>query len=310
MSVAYFSQVMRLRLSDPTEKLVLLAFAEHANEDGLTFPSVDLVAAEALCSGRTVQRIIQRFTDAGLLRFHKRASGRGYPTCYRVDPWAIGDVPGYDELRERQRTGSHPTPARRPSERPEDHPQADLLDEKGDTLVSPITEPGRPQKGDRSDEKGDKFDEKGDTLVSPEPLTYNQTERADARPVDNSRPDRPRDKQERADARRLHDAHPQYFAPNIRHETPEQVAKKAQAHAIEPRQKWEDELAFHNRVACQTHTLAVNQNEARRLRIGKRRPDETVTEFEHRVSVEALKRKGIDLSTPPDEARRQALKTR
>lgn len=332
MSVAYFSQVMRLRLPDPTEKLVLLAFAEHANEDGLTFPSVDLVAAEALCSGRTVQRIIQRFTENGLLRLHKRASGRGYPTCYRVDPWAIGDVPEYAELRERQRSGSHPAPALRPSKRLEDHPQGDLLAEKGDTLMSPIAESGGPQKGDTDPGRGDRSGEKGDTLMSSEPLTYNQKERADARPVDNSlassldhtdqcHPSRTdHNQKEHATARpakhsrssRPREKHQQEDASASTHyrETLEQITEKARAHAISPRKLWEHDFAFRNRVNCQVHILAINQNEARRLNIKKRQPDETIMDFERRVSAEALQCQGIDLSTPPEEARRQALSIR
>lgn len=309
MSVAYFSQVMRLRLSDPTEKLVLLAFAEHANEDGLTFPSVDLVAAEALCSGRTVQRIIQRFTDSGLLHLHKRASGRGYPTCYRVDPWAIGDVPEYAELRERQRSGSHPAPVPRPSERPEDHPQGDLLDQKGDTIVSPIAEPGGPQKGDTDPRRGDKSSEKGDTLMSPEPLTLNQKERANARPVDNSLASS-LDHTDPSHPSPTDRNHPKPFPPNAWAETLEKITEKARAHAIDPRKQWEHEFAFRNRVNCQVHILAINQNEARRLQIEERQPAETVTEFERRVSTEALRYTGIDLTMPPDEARRQALSRR
>ncbi len=330
MSIAYFSQVMRLRLQDPTEKLVLLAFAEHANEDGLTFPSVDLVAAEALCSGRTVQRIIKRFTEIGLLRLHKRASGRGYPTCYRVDPWAIGDVPEYGELRDRQRSGSHPAPARRPSGRPEDHPQGDLLAGKGDSLVSPIAGPSERPKDDTDPGRGDRSGEKGDTLMSSEPLTHNQKEHATACPVDNSLPldhtdschpsrtdykqkdratarpahhsrsSRPREKRQQDDAS---------ASPNYR-ETLDQITEKARAHAIGPRKLWENEFTFRNRVNCQVHILAISQNEARRLHIEERRLDETVIQFERRTSTEALKCQGIDVSTPPAEARRQALARR
>ncbi len=329
MSIAYFSQVMRLRLSDPTEKLVLLAFAEHANEDGLTFPSVDLVAAEALCSGRTVQRIIKRFTDVGLLCLHKRASGRGYPTCYRVDACALGDVPEYDELRDRQRSGSHSTPARRPSERPKDNPQGDLLDI--DRLDVPVD---NSQRGDTDLERGDRSGLRGDTRVSPEPITYNHKERANARPVDNSladssslertnqcHPSRTDHKQkERATARpanHTRSSRPREkrlqedtsASPHYQH-TLEQITEKAQAHAISPRKKWENECAFRNRVNFQVHILTTSECEARRLNIDKRRPDETIDEFDHRVSTEALRCKGLDLSTPPDEARRQALNIR
>ncbi len=324
MSVAVFSQVMRLRLEDPTEKLVLLAFAEHCNEDGLTFPSVDLVAAEALCSGRTVQRIIKRFTDCGLLRLHRRASGRGYPTCYRVDPCAIGPVPEYVELREAQRSGTHTAPDRTPAAPDPDDRQQSLLDEKGDSLVSPIASPGERQKGDTDRERGDKSGLKGDSHVSPEPRTSNHNERDKSRAVDNSLGELPA---ATSDSRRSSSAGAgsssldgntkprrkpaagrteKQPGPKYR-ETLEAINEKARQHAIEPRQPWEKEATWRNRVNVAVGILATSSNEARRLNIDKRRRDETVDQFERRVSNQALRSEGMASSVPWAEARQRAL---
>lgn len=320
MSVACFAQCMRLRLEDPTKKLVLLAFADHVNEDGLTFPSVDLVAAEALCSGRTVQRIIQNFLDVGLLTLHRRASGRGYPTCYRVHPEALGPVPEYWQLREAQRKGSHPATAPKRSERPDDDPQRSLLPEKGDSLVSPLAASGEPQKGDTKPRRGDRSGQKGDTLMSSEPRTYNLKEPADAGPVDNSRPTRPRENNERAAARPSSSARPVRPREDLAQpdgsmsddyrETLQQITEKARAHAIAPRTRFENDFAFRNRVNVQFAALCINKHEARRLNIDHKRPDETIDDFDHRVTLHAMAEKGLASALSPEEARRQALACR
>lgn len=306
MSIACVTMAMRLRLSDPTEKLVLLAFAEHADADGLSFPSVDLVAAEALCSGRTVQRIIRRFEKAGLLWLVRDASGRGHPATYRVRPEALGRVPEYHELREAQRKGSHPAPAvLEPVE--EDHPQGDLLAQKGDTLMSPIKQPSGTQKGDRNGKRGDKNAVKGDTLMSPEPITSNHKERAGARPVDNSRPDRPLEPADQTLSSTSKSKHSLHYNPTQYRHTLQQLEETARTHAIEPRKKWENELAFRNRVNVQACKLSIATNEAHRLHIKDRQANETIDNFERRVSLEAVRNEGIDLVTDPEEARRQAL---
>ncbi len=319
VSVACFSEVMRLRLADPTEKLVLLAFAEHCNEDGLTFPSVDLVAAESLCSARTVQRIIKRFVDLGLLRLHRRASGRGYPTCYRVDPWAIGPVPEYGDLRQAQRSNSHSVPDRTLAEPDPDDTQQDLLpvdnSEKGDTLVSPFSPTDERQKGDTDRERGDRSGLMGDTRVSPEPITSNHKERDKSRPVDKSLGRLPaatsnnrrrRSFSEGAGSSSRHRPHQAPPGPAY-HETLEAINEQARLHAIGPRKKWEDERAWRNTVHSELRILAIQTAEARRLNIDGRRRDETVNAFDRRVSNQAMQSEGMASSVPWEKAREQAI---
>lgn len=321
MSIALVSQVMRMRMKNQTEKLILLAFAEHSGDDDLSYPSVDLVAAEALCSGRTVQRVINQFIDDGLLKVGRRASGRGYPTQYRVYPEALGPIPEYSELREAQRAGSHPDPD--PSSLSSaEHPQQDLLpvdnSEKGDTQMSPIPPVDNFQKGDKSDEKGDKSGLKGDTQMSPEPITFNHRERSNDRPVDNFRASGAQDppdsshpsgqgQQHSNSRRRQKRKHRDYYDPNQYRETLEQIVEKARTHALPPRNQWENQHAFRNRVNASVAQLSSLQNECRRLNIQKRQPEETLEDFEHRVTRADMQQRGLASSLSPEEARKQAL---
>ena len=311
------SLAMRVRMKDPTEKLVLLAFADHVNEDGLSFPSVDLVAAEALCSGRTVQRIVKRFVDVGLLQVYRRGSGRGYPTMYRVIPDALGPIASYDELRESQRAASHP-PATEHSSDALEHPQADLLlvdnSAKGDTMASPFPPVDKIIKGDKSGLKGD-------TQVSPEPITFNHKERANARDVDNFRaagaqdpPDRchpsDRKKQPPASQRTDQQQPSNSYNPATYRETLEQITEKARQHALAPRKKWENEFAFRNRVNVGVINLTTLANDAKRLKIKNRRPQESLEDFEIRVTKQAMRSKGMASDLTPEQARKHALATR
>ncbi len=321
VSVGLVSQALRQRLGDQTEKLVLIAFAEHAGADGLSFPSVDLIAAEAQCSGRTVQRVIKRFVEIGLLQLCRRASGRGYPTTYRVCPDAIGRVPEYDELRRAQRAGSHPAPD--PSDRSlEDHPQADIFDAvlstKGDTQASPLSDSAEPRKGDRSGEKGDRSALKGDTQTSPEPRTSNHKERAGARPVDNSRADGARDStdhrhpsrqpgQSSGPSHTQKRQHPGHYSPTQYRLSLQEIEDKARKHAIQPRKKWESECAFRNRINVSVASLCTLTNDCHRLKIETRRPDESCDEFERRVTRADMQQRGLASSLSSKDARKQAL---
>lgn len=321
MSIALVTQVMRMRMKNQTEKLILLAFAEHSGDDDLSYPSVDLVAAEALCSGRTVQRVIKQFIDDGLLKVGRRASGRGYPTGYRVCPEALGPIPEYRELREAQRSDSHP-PAGSRNPDPGGDLQRSLLPvdntQRGDTQMSPIPPVDSFQKGDRSGEKGDKSGLKGDTQTSPEPRTFNHKETASAVPVDNSRAAGARESSDRCHPSR-HEGqhskrnrlpgrkHPDHYNPDEYRESLEKITELARTHALPPRQKWENEFAFRNRVKCGAAALCVLKQDCRRLNISGRQPGESLEDFEFRVSKADLQQRGLASSLTSSEARAQAL---
>lgn len=66
-----------------TEKLVLLALADNANDEGQCFPSVPTLVAKCGMGERTVQGVISRLRDDGHLTCHYRT---GRSTVYIVHP--------------------------------------------------------------------------------------------------------------------------------------------------------------------------------------------------------------------------------
>jgi len=69
-----------------TEKVVLLALADHANEHGMCWPSVSLLMQRAHVGERTVQRAIQSLEDGGFIvrERRKRENGSDTSNLYRL----------------------------------------------------------------------------------------------------------------------------------------------------------------------------------------------------------------------------------
>lgn len=56
-------------VNDPTEKLILIAMADWANDDGQgVWPSVETISRRAVCDARTVQRKLRALETAGLIQ--------------------------------------------------------------------------------------------------------------------------------------------------------------------------------------------------------------------------------------------------
>jgi len=74
------------QLLAPTPKLILMALADAADDDGYSWPSVAKVSKKCCVSGRTVQRVIQQFVAADLLIITNRftATGRQTSNGYRL----------------------------------------------------------------------------------------------------------------------------------------------------------------------------------------------------------------------------------
>ena len=82
MSIRVMSQVWDLQLSS-TEKLVLLALADCANDEGECWPSIATIGRKACIGERSVQRSIQSLKEAGHLS-RKEVVGKG---CrYHIHP--------------------------------------------------------------------------------------------------------------------------------------------------------------------------------------------------------------------------------
>lgn len=83
-----------LTISVSTQKLLLLALADHADsEGGGVRPAVArLVRMTGLCE-RSVRELLRSFRDRGLLVVERPATSRR-PTEYRLSPWIMGGAPG------------------------------------------------------------------------------------------------------------------------------------------------------------------------------------------------------------------------
>ena len=78
--------------------LVLLALGDHANSDGVCWPSMDRVAARARVSRSTVIRAIEELERRGELKRQRGGAGAGSTNVYHVMPGYVDNsLPGGDK---------------------------------------------------------------------------------------------------------------------------------------------------------------------------------------------------------------------
>lgn len=101
--------VWQMNLPD-SQKLVLLALADCANDEGHCWPSIATLAKKCTRSERTVQGVIRQLEDAGhLTRQEVRGKGCNYYLHPRRDCTPAEIAPPQSTARPPQRL--HPTPA-------------------------------------------------------------------------------------------------------------------------------------------------------------------------------------------------------
>lgn len=83
MSIALMSKVWKTRCASHTQKLVLLALADNANDEGRCWPSVGNIALKCDLSERSVQYEVRKLTQAGLLAV-KINRGRTHSNRYHL----------------------------------------------------------------------------------------------------------------------------------------------------------------------------------------------------------------------------------
>ncbi len=76
MSIKLMSAVWERSDISSTQKLVLLALADWANDDGLCWPSIDRLALKTSLTSRGVQKAIRSLEDAGFVR-RDEVAGKG-----------------------------------------------------------------------------------------------------------------------------------------------------------------------------------------------------------------------------------------
>lgn len=113
MSVKVMAAVWDAEALSPTHRLILLSLADHANDDGICYPSIARLCRRTGLSERSVQGAVSFLQAAGWLRVERNAGPKGCNVFTVCTP--AGDAPPQD-MRPRRRCATppqhvRPTPA-------------------------------------------------------------------------------------------------------------------------------------------------------------------------------------------------------
>ena len=107
MSLKYMVYAFGSKLNNPTRKLIFLKLADHANDNGECFPSLNHIAEKCECDRRTVIRHIKWLEENNYLSVKrgKRTNNENNVNVYRIkaggdnlslgggDPMTLGGDP-------------------------------------------------------------------------------------------------------------------------------------------------------------------------------------------------------------------------
>lgn len=82
----------------PSAKLVLMALADNADDKGVCWPSVRLLAKKCCLSEREIRRILEQLKSGGYVRISKRFRTDGSQTSNRYIVLPSPSVGGGDKL--------------------------------------------------------------------------------------------------------------------------------------------------------------------------------------------------------------------
>lgn len=92
MSIRLMSAIFKSETLGPTERLVMLALADHADDDGRCYPSIARLRQRTGLSERAVQTNIRKLVDQGYIRIIP-GGGKGNPNLYFVSANPAADAP-------------------------------------------------------------------------------------------------------------------------------------------------------------------------------------------------------------------------
>lgn len=92
MSVRLMSAVFESTTLAPTERLIMLALADHADDEGRCYPSILRLCQRTGLSERAVQTNIKKLVDRGYVRI-VRGGGKGNSNLYFVSANPAADAP-------------------------------------------------------------------------------------------------------------------------------------------------------------------------------------------------------------------------
>lgn len=97
MSVEAMAWAFKQKINDAQTKLVLLALCDHADENGLCWPSQERLADKAACSLDTAQRRLQRLETLGFITVRRR---RRQTSIYRISLYKNALKPQHQRYQE------------------------------------------------------------------------------------------------------------------------------------------------------------------------------------------------------------------
>lgn len=92
MSVKIMSAVFDSQTLAPTERLIMLALADHADDEGRCYPSISRLCNRTGLSERAVQTNIRKLQEQGYIRIIPSA-GKSGANVYFVSPTPAADAP-------------------------------------------------------------------------------------------------------------------------------------------------------------------------------------------------------------------------
>lgn len=111
MSVRLMSAIFESATLGPTERLIMLSLADHADDSGRCYPSVGRICQRTGLSERAVQINVRKLVDQGYLQLVP-GGGKGRPNVYFVCPNPASGAPfgGPNPARNAPRTKCIPAP--------------------------------------------------------------------------------------------------------------------------------------------------------------------------------------------------------
>ena len=92
MSIRLMNQAWGNMEVSGSELILLLALCDHANDDGVCWPSVKRLAEKVRVQKRSVSKLLEKLESKGLLSKLEVGGGKS-TSVYKVSPMGAGDVP-------------------------------------------------------------------------------------------------------------------------------------------------------------------------------------------------------------------------
>ena len=137
MSIKLMNQVWETSKHEGSTLLILLALADHANDEGLCWPSIGRLARRGRVGERHAMRILAGLEASGDVVVIERGGGKGRSNLYRVTP-----VSGFEEADTPRDTVTPTTGFRSQTLTPASAkgdmqvPKGDIAGAKGDSAMS------------------------------------------------------------------------------------------------------------------------------------------------------------------------------